>query len=219
MNIKIEGSIAEVTYKEGMRTFSKNVDFDELIDSLAQKSGLSTPVLPFGTKLYSKQNGTHKLFIEMLPMKRRIKYVNGGQTIFNDMVPMPFGVFIVELREVNGRFQIQQGNSRIFALKGPILTKNDKLYRWPTPNVYTQGNICWGSGSNTLNQMSSLDSPHQAGRIIDMFFSGNFNNHIHPQLNGYSSNEYVRFLNDMKERQQFDDDILTTHGTHVRNYL
>jgi hypothetical protein len=216
MEIKVNGAIAEITYKDRGRIYNKSVDFDDLIDSLAEKAGISTPILPFGTKIYSKNNGLHNLVIEMLPTRRNIKYVHGDRTIFEGMIPLPFGAIIMGLREIENKFKID--SIRIFALDGPIMSKDDPLYNWPTPNVFQQGNICWGNGSSTLSHLSKLDHIHQAGRIIDLFFSGSFNNHIHPNVRGYNNN-FPAFAKSIENKQTFDTGVLTPHGTYIRNYL
>jgi hypothetical protein len=58
---------------------------------------------------------------------------------------------------------------------------------------------------------------HEAGKVIDMFFSSDFNTDITPRFNMYR--RYEDLLRDLHEKQKFDYTILSSTGKTFADLL
>ena len=203
--------LAEIEYSKGKRNFNKFVTIQSLIESLVSEQGLSTPLLPFGTRKYVKNESIHTIYMEIPEMKRHITYKNSdGKIIFQGSVPMPWGIFKMEFKEKIGSagFTFNKNSSAIWALERPLVNSEDNLYFYPLPNVFSHSHICWGStfSSGDLN----FENLSMAGRVMDAFFSSNFNTDISPRMNKY--NRYEDLLRGIKDEAKFPKDVLASLG-------
>ena len=213
MIISIKDGLAEVEYKRGKRTIKKLVLLDSLIQAMASKNETRTPLLPVGIRQYIKTEDGHRLFIELPAMKRGIKYINrDGKVIFEGVVPFPWGVICLDLmEESSGTFTIT--DSYIYGLKRPLMSENDELYYWPAANVFSDCRICWGG--TFKDRESKIKSLLEAGKVIDYYFSSDFNTDLHPRINIYS--RYEDMLRNLKDLPAFNNDILVSTGKTLRN--
>lgn len=205
MRIDIKNGLADVTYRKGRRKYNKTVTLEALVNSMITDQSINTPLLPFGTRKYGRKGQNHILYIEIPATKRRVNYLNGsGKVIFNDIVPLPWGLMKLEFSETsNGKYRL--GDTHIWALKRPLASENDDLYFYPVPNIFGGCNICWGSTFSGASA-TTFDSLSEVGRIIDMFFSSNYNTDIHPRINKHA--RYEDLLRDIQDKPTFDYDAL-----------
>ena len=128
-----------------------------------------------------------------VPEEERTITVNGKPYFFN--VPKTFWVY-------NGK------NTYVYAYKKFKHFKT-VLYRMPTPNVYDNGDICWGNSkmiinSNKLSMLKSLTSTR--------FWESEFNNHLQSGLPCDANMFYS-----MSKSQQ--NDKLIAHGRNIKDVL
>lgn len=212
MNIEIKNGLAEVSYKKSSKNHSKVITISSLVEALNANQGISTPVLPFGCRSYIRKGNSHRFLIELSPMRRFIRYINkSGKTIFEDSVPMPWGVMAVELREnSSGTYTLNTGTTAIRALSRPIFSFDDDIYHYPVPNVYADhGNICWGGSLKQEDKI--IENLAMAGKFVDIFIGSNFNADIAPRFNMYT--RYEDLLRAIQKRNTFPDNVLVKKGS------
>lgn len=62
-----------------------------------------------------------------------------------------------------------------FALKNPLISLDDMMYRWPGPNVYNDYSCCMGDNQNAFNSVPSIFA---AGTLQYQFINGINNNDL-----------------------------------------
>lgn len=140
-----------------------------------------TPFLPSNIIKYKKQGRTITLVLYSPPTRATLQYESSinnkqSQINFSNCYIPPF-VMSVLLRQVSDN-GYQLYNSAVFMVKEQsslMLNDNTKLYKYPLPNVYANGNICWGTCSfvsDTINELMPF------GQLPYMFLSSNFNDDL-----------------------------------------
>lgn len=214
MIIKLENGLAEVEYTVGKRNYSKTVTISSLKEALVSDQGLYTPLLPFGTRYYSRKGPKHRIIIDMPAVVRGIKYVNSSQkVIYEDLFPYPWGLMDITLNENNGKYTF--AGSSVYALKRPLNSENDTIYHYPVPNLYHNGGQCWGSV--LTGEDGVFDSISQVGILLDYFYGSQFNTDLHPRMNLYS--RYEDLLRDHKDKKALKSEILVSQGITFKNVI
>lgn len=211
MNINIQDNIAEISYQKGKRCFSKTVQLEALMSAFASQRGLTTPILPPGTVYYSKRGNEITVAIEIPAKRRGIHYVNSaGKTIFKGIIPLPLGLLKLVFRENENNILTLSGDA-ICALKRPLITMNDTVYHWPTPNVYGDKRICWGGSFKSAER--TIANLSEAGKFIDIYFSSNFNTDLALGSRINMFDRYEDMLRAVTNQPIFDERILSPAGT------
>ena len=201
--------LVEINYTKGKRNFEKIATIQSFVESLISEQGLTTPLLPFGCRKYVRSGNQHIIYMEIPEMRRNIKYKNrDGKIIFEGIVPMPWGLMKLVFNEIPGGGYVFTKESNIWALERPLVGANDNLYFYPLPNIFERGAICWGS---TFNEDDlKFEELSTAGRILDSYFSSNFNTDVAPRMNKYS--RYEDLLRGIKDEAKFPKDVLALLG-------
>ena len=111
------------------------------------------------------------------------------------MMPMPRTLMFIEAR--GGRFT----NMWIYAVRSDGVICN-----FPTPNVYREGSVCWGS-----NERIAIESIQDCDKAVSIFFDSAFNHDL------YSSDErrfksFSEELVELKGMKSFPDEWLVPAG-------
>lgn len=210
MNIKLDGGLAQLTYKKGKRNYNKTITITSLTEALISDKGISTPLLPPGCRFYNKNGQSHSLILEIPPRITHVQYVNSsGKDIFKGDVPLPWGVMSMNFKEQSdGKYRFNK-DIEIYALKHPIFTKEDDIFYYPLPNIYESNRICWGGSMDREDYI--IDSITQAGRFVDAFINSKFNTDLHPRINKFE--RFEDLIRTIEGKNTFPQDILVRSGS------
>lgn len=98
------------------------------------------------------------------PCIRKVKYYDNSF----ENIPIPKLLFIAKIKS-----GVHIGSS-VFALKAKTIKKNTKVYRFPYPNVFSGGKICYGNNSITDADFGNIET---ISRLANMFLEMPFNDH------------------------------------------
>ncbi len=141
------------------------VDPAQIAQALAEKTQFDTGILS-GNTICVKTEGVKRLVAVYRPPQRTALRIEGSEEPFR--VSMPG---LIMIRRVDG------GNSVhywVFAVKTRAFNMNTPLYHAPTPNVYGDGGVCWGSVRKV--SPAALDT-NDLAEDWDLFFGSPFTPH------------------------------------------
>lgn len=88
--------------------------------------------------------------------------------------------------------------SEVFALKSPLFTYKEELFKAPFSNVYPRGNICWGDNDLEFPTNKSIQSI--SGRFFGAPFNGDLDEDRFRSGNGYNGHNMFRTNHLMKHQ-------------------
>lgn len=221
-------SIEVETIKDGVRSI-KPTSLQALQEVLSRGDRIETPLLPsqWGVQKYTRINNREQFVISVPERRYTSSYDMRGETgdreakPFEMVAPPTLWLIYTEINPADDSRRYVHGNA--YALKQPILTLNDAVFRFPFSNV-SEGFVCWGDGSDypMLSQAKSIQS------IPDRFFANPFNSDLDNQkfssfqskINGRSlivertfhllrhMDERIKEADKAGEEFKFDKDIL-----------
>jgi len=112
------------------------VDPSQIAQALAEKAQFDTGILSENT-ICVKVEGVRRLVAAYRPSQRTALLIEGSAEPFR--VPLP-GLIMIRL--LTGGTSVKYW---VFAAKKRTLTADTALFHAPTPNVYGEGAVCWGS--------------------------------------------------------------------------
>lgn len=121
------------------------IDPEAAATALAAKITLTTGLLR-GDTLYVKQEGADRIVVAYRKPQMTGLFLEGRVSALR--VPLP-GLVMLRRTQDNTR-----PHYTVYAVKQRPRTLTGPLYHSPLPNVYTSGNICWGS----VAQAPALDA-------------------------------------------------------------
>lgn len=194
----------------------KLVNLSDLLDELSAYRATNFGLLPKNTRLLETKGNYLILGVEFPRSNRQVKYMALGdeEAATIDNVSLPAGLFIEKMmREPGGTYR--HIDSYLFALSGNRITFNtDTLYKYPTPNIYEDGRVCWGEVDfGEMRQLSATEG------LISSFFCNYFNNdlfydRVSQDFSGIVSRgvqSYFEYLS----QNEFDDNWLLSHDTTI----
>jgi len=215
LQINFSEDISELKFPVGSVIKTKKVKTSELLMSLSGINGLSTPLLPPGTRYFNKTKELTTVLIEVPPTIREIEYVSGSKLIFKGKFPFPWEVFSLCFSTDNsGKLNLY--SSALYALKNPIFSIEDELYFVPCSNVFPENNICWGS-TITSSNLKQMDNISQAYRFVSMFHDAKFNTDLHPKL--AVDKRYEDILREHKDLAEFNYNYLFKTKKKVKDLI
>jgi hypothetical protein len=112
------------------------VDPAQVALALSAKVRFDTGILSENTLLV-QQEGVKKIVVEYRPPQKTGLYLDGSETALR--VPLP-GLLLIRVTADDKNPQYG-----VYAVKKRPMTLDAPLYHAPLPNVFTTGNICWGT--------------------------------------------------------------------------
>jgi len=174
MQIEITRDYCKVRVESDGRIKEKIVNLSDLLDQLSVYKATNFGLLPRDVRIVESIGEQIIIGIEFPRKTWRIVFQPYGSTeeVF-DNVSLPGGIFFEKLlREPGGSYK--HINSHIFAFSGKrIMFNHDKLYNFPTPNIYGGGKVCWGN-----IKIEDIRHPSAVEGIVSSFFSNKFNNDL-----------------------------------------
>lgn len=196
--------------KDG-RQYTREANPEELLNVLKTGAVFSTGILPANTRFFAKRGSSIVLILELPPMRRTILLVGNAKV---ESVPLPGAVYISKLSQDNTGVY-RQIDCRLWAIQSAGITSFDqKLFRYPTPNTGTGGNICWGSQGDHAFTMRSLAGVEQ---LVRAYFASIFNHHMWAEPSALSTAgktaitgwaETGSYFRGLKDKETFDDSWL-----------
>lgn len=193
----------------------KTVATEDLVASIAGTMKMSTGLLPFGTKFYTGSKTEYRIGIEIPGIIRHTSFSLPNIGRFEKRIPFPSTLFLFHIQ--NDRIE----QSKLYACRPPLARDYDTLYWFPLGNVFTSGQICWGS---VKYRDMKITSPMVLDSVVNRFFSSVFSGHLvhgtqafHPPNDGITS---LKTLVDHLEGQTaFPTNALKSAGVTLRKAL
>ena len=191
---------------DGTSTIEKNLSLESFGQIANKFANTESEWLPseYGLQKTKETKNYSYALITTPPRYRQVVYGDKFEIL------VPALAWFICLRK-NGSNSMSMSKSKVFAMKGPVLTTQEFLYLAPFSNVYDNTeNICWGheEGSLRFTNQKGLQS------IPDRFFNSEFNNDLDSSrfnkfFSSYSSNtEYFKVNHLFKEaNQKIKDEI------------
>lgn len=184
----------KVTQKndDGMSS-TKNTSLEAITNILTAQQSFKTPLLPgqWGVIKYIRQDTNEFYAYTVPPSIREVSYDfrnNDVDETRTFRIPVPAQLWLFKVRYNPADDTRRLHSAMVHALKNPIMSENDPVFKMPFSNV--GGNVCWGSSSDTpvINSAKSLQStPTQ-------FFLRPFNNDL-------GDNRFNAFNDDREGRE------------------
>lgn len=129
--IRVKGDLVEVVQE----TVQRAVSLSDLMNEVGKETGVITPVLPLGCRLFSQKGDRTMFVIEQAPTTRQVE-LNGKWKL-----ALPYVVFVV----VFSGAAVSTGECKIFYRTSPLGSGDDKICRPNLCNTYQDGRICTGN--------------------------------------------------------------------------
>lgn len=205
MQIELEKDFCKLIYDDKGLRREKLVLLSDLLEELSTYRETNFGLLPKNVRLCASKGNRLVVGIEFEKAQRVINFTSFPDSVRFDHVSLPAGILLQKLNVSGSRYI--HVNSYIFAIRGRrIQFPNDRLYHYPTPNVYSDGRVCWG-GVN-LGEINSLSATEG---VVSSFFSNQFNSDLFydrvVSSSSYASMSAESFFNHLNENE-FDDGCL-----------
>lgn len=122
--------------RDGDKVSEYPVDPAQVALALSAKVRFDTGIVSENTLLV-RQEGVKKTVVEYRPPQKTGLYLDGSDTALR--VPLP-GLLLIRVTA-----EAKNPQYGVYAVKKRPLTLDAPLYHAPLPNVFTTGNICWGT--------------------------------------------------------------------------
>jgi hypothetical protein len=206
MQIELTNNYCKIKMDDNGRVREKIVDLSELLDQLSVFRATNFGILPQGIRI-CESLGNEMIIGLQFPKKTwrlRFQPVGEDEQIF-DNVSLPSGILVERIMRVSSS-EFQHVSTSIFATRGNrIMFNHDRLYKFPTPNVYDGGKVCWGNVSlGNIQNISAVEG------VVSSFFANKFNNDLfygklNPAYTGpVNAKDYFKLLTE----DEFNDDWL-----------
>lgn len=214
--IQISNNAAILRIPNAKGTFvTKVVKIPTLVKAFQEHAvPLETPILPIGCIKY-KEKGNHAIIITYHP---EVRWNPKWRDAVYENCVRP-AIIMCSTLYVNGDGSFSLKSTQVFGIKDPSILINDntRLYRLPFPNIYDNGNVCWG-GNSIAGSFKILTG---IGQYVDRVFNSNFNSDLF-------SNSHVRQFGletpgdvfaYLKDKEAFPQELLRDMGSSytIRN--
>lgn len=174
MQIELKSEYCKISLEKNGVKKQKLVSLGDLMDELSAYRSTNFGLLPRNLRIMESQGNMLLMGLEFPKIERSITVSKYGFDRDSEQVveevKLPAGVFFVKLlREPGG--VLRHVDSFMYAIRGKRISfSSDRLYRYPTPNIYDNGRVCWGSVDiEDMTHLSSVEG------LVNLFFANNFN--------------------------------------------
>jgi hypothetical protein len=177
LDIKISDAGTTLGYTDHAGNKSvKGIDLSDLIKVLSANVGFDMGFLPIGTRYLGTRGEQTHIVIERPASTYKIKFDarNSLPAYEIEDVKLPPALIFFCLSKANDAYFVS--DSRIFAMaQNHIMLGIDGLYKYPTPNIYSDARICWGQNDDGNKNFKSLAA---LNGIVQRFFTAPFNDDL-----------------------------------------
>jgi len=219
--------IAYQVYDNGIKKGPFNLSIEALLTALSEEPEIqydpdserscedSSPVLPFGTILYAKnETGSSQRITMEIPQKQwEIRYGTEDESIFTVGFPRMIIQYLVVSSLSSNQTRIDE--TRIYAVtnNGEPITEETALFAFPYPNVgKSNGIVCWGQ-----NQRLTVTNLVELERMFRWFVSAPFNED-HGTRTTHGIPNFRKLLDEIQDKP-FDDNWLIPMNSILRDII
>lgn len=166
----------ETINEQGIRMV-KNTNLETVQNLLAAEQRFDSGLLPgdWGTQRYIRKDIEEYIVYTTPASIREVRYDFRSNDVDEDRVyriPVPASVWLfhIRLNPADGSRRLNQAVA--YALKNPLLSDNDEVFKMPFSNV--SSSICWGGSSST----PVITGGKSIGSLPTQFFIRPFNNDL-----------------------------------------
>lgn len=165
LTAKLYRDFAHVIYRENDATISKNISLGDL-RALFTEYQFESPLFPLWTISYKEGNTR----IGILTCRdTNIMHLNMGTEREDLDLHLPYVYFKWIINKDNGYYRVAE--TKIYTSYGAP-HPDTKLYVPAIPNVYEDGNICWGRNSNEIHRAYPDTDLTFLKQLENIFFIG-----------------------------------------------
>ena len=172
--------VIELNYVDNKTQIKKTkyIDYESFFQAVNRQIRLKTDLMAPGVRYMSRKNGFTYALIEDCAGKREISFhirkerrdgSEENKTIKAKLC-MPPLLVAVKLKEGHG---IQ--DTKVFALKEPIKSMDDPVYKFPFGNAYDDGRFCWGTALSFLSKIKKIS---QLRSLFSVIYGYTFNDDL-----------------------------------------
>jgi hypothetical protein len=193
--------------RDGDRVSEHPVDPAQVALALSAKVRFDTGLLSDNTLLV-RQEGVKKVVVEYRPPQKTGLYLDGSETALR--VPLP-GLLLIRVTTEDKNPQYG-----VYAVKKRPVTLNEPLFHAPLPNVFSSGNICWGTVQRVTDTALQTTNLAEDWKVL---FGSRFNDHgVGGKSKSHSSDirQMLIALEGRKARAYPKSDLLPVKKTLVQ---
>lgn len=174
--LRVRNDHIQIEHMQDGVVSQKPVSLRAIQEVLTRDKRIETPLMPcgWGMQKYVAVNDREMYVFSTPPHMREVTYNLRGEEVDRQdkfTIPMPGFVWIIITRHRPGSDRREYHHGHVYAVRNPIMTENDEVFRFPFSNVDSRW-MCWGDHSVTLG------GPKSIGAIPDRFLSMKFNHHL-----------------------------------------
>lgn len=214
MHIELTNNYCKVKLEEDGKFKEKIVDLSQLLDELSVYKATNFGLLPKDVRIIESMGNSMVIGIEFPKKTWKLVFEPyGGEGKTFGQVSLPGGILFEKVsREAGG--ELKHVRTHIYATRGKrIMFNHDRLFNFPTPNVYDNGKVCWGNVKlGNIKHLSAVEG------VVNSFFTNKFNSDLfHNKVNTNfpgptnSALDYLKYL----DTNEFNDDWLQEYDIPV----
>lgn len=218
LSIGSNGIKAEFSTTKGKKIF-KNIAMGSLAKALNNDAEFDTGFLSIygrnyiGVKRLIKIGDRELIFVEASPANRDVSfgYNSDDNRQFNS-VRFP-GLLMGIVCDVSNSGAYHVKAMKLYATRNPLMSDQDRLYRYPFGNVYDDAGICWGS----VNDKNKVRNVSQAASLLPAFIESQMNSDLYPGHRSYGS--LADQLESLQDASDYDYDSLRSANMNFRDLV
>lgn len=225
IKINPAGIFVEEISADGGKSF-KEITLEDM-QSIFERTTITTPKLPFSTFYYNRTGGTKwAIACVVPPQRKRINVANrygDGDFSIDTLIPYTLFGFVIENNIITNSYccctkynPVPDGDKGVFATpltaeveRQRSRTNNPNIFVFPYGNTFDDTRICWGN-----LQLPNINEPSDIPNVINMFFDGFCNGdlfHVNTDLG------FIDFMRSCDGMTEFDNNMLVQHGNQTVN--
>lgn len=169
VELELANNYCKLKRRDGMVVHEKIINLGDLLDELAVYKATNFGLLPKDVRIIESLGNAMVIGIEFPRQSWDLKF---GDSQTYKQVSLPAGIMLQKVLREGG--DLKPINTHMFAIRGKRITFNsDRLYNFPTPNVYANGKVCWGNVNlGEFKHLSAMEG------VLASFFNNRFNHDL-----------------------------------------
>ena len=207
-----ESYIAVETKHNGAHS-QKNISYADMEKMFETKGRHSSAYLPgeYGLQRFDIK-GNREIYLYTEPARKAVTkyYINGDKTVKNDFMVPALAWFIVLDKNSSGYKYVE---AQVFAMKTPVFTGKETLFRMPFSNVYRNNQICWGRNVVNIPTLKAIQG------LSTLFFASSFNGDLDDRRFQYFDRTFTKGQADRTVHLQMEVGEMLKKGLSEQDVL